>query len=95
MRDIRILPKRDVILGRTYRPCERLDFQLRQLYKMETMLSITKGRLLGASDSLTDKQLSKIADAVESAYNALSNAAHLGESWYEARSVKKITWEEK
>jgi hypothetical protein len=89
----KILPKHDEIFKKTYRPRERLPRQHRQIESMDIMPSILKARLLNASDSLTDKQLNIIANAVENAYNAVSNAAHLGESGYESKPVKKITWE--
>lgn len=85
-------PKHDIILDRDLSASERLYPARSCVNFMEGMLCDLKETLIGASDSLTEKQLQTICDAVQNAYNAVSNAAYLGNSDYHALPVESIRW---
>ena len=85
-------PKHDHILRRDLTPQERLEPQIASVRFMRRMLDDLDYTLRNASDSLTEGQLMTIADAVQNAYNAVSNATYLGNSDYHALPVESIRW---
>lgn len=86
-------PKYDAILRRDLTPAERLEPGIATVRFMRKMLDSLDYTLRNASDSLTEENIQTIADAVQNAYNAVSNAAYLGNSDYHALPVESIRWE--
>lgn len=86
-------PKHDHILHRDLTPQERLEPARAGVRFMRRMLDDLDHVLRNASDSLTEDQLKTVCDAVQNAYNAVSNAAYLGDSDYHAFPVKVIRWD--
>lgn len=89
---MKIYPKHDYILDRDLRPCERLEPQRVEINYMHHLLDSLKNTLNNASDMLTEDELDTIADAVQMAYNAVENAAHLGSSDFVPRPVRTVGW---
>ncbi len=90
-----IYPKHDYILDRDLRPCERLEPQRNTLSHMRRLLDSLESTLNKASDQLTEDDLLTIADAVQYAYNAVENAAFLGNSDFTPRPVRAVRWGER
>jgi len=88
-----IYPRHDSILGRYYTNAERLQPQLQQIAFMRRALDTLEYRVKNVSPRLTEAQLETIAQAVQAAYNAVENAACLGDSGYIARPVEVIRWD--
>ncbi len=86
-------PKHDFILDRDLTPAERLEPQRATIRFAIKYLKQLDDTLKNASNSLTEEQLETIADAVQNAYNAASNAAFLGTTGYHALPVRSVRWE--
>lgn len=86
-------PKHDHILHRDLTAAERLQPQRATLHFIKRMCDQLENTLNHASNDLTEEQLEKIADAVQNAYNAASNAAFLGTTGYHALPVRSVRWE--
>lgn len=92
---MRIYPKHDYMLDRDLRPRERLEPQLTAIHFMRQLLYSLESELNNASDQLTEDDLLTIADAVQNAYNAMENAAFLGDSDFYPRPVRAVRWGER
>ena len=86
-------PKHDHILHRDLTAAERLAPARTAITFMLRDLDTLEYRIKNASDDLTEAQLEIICEAVQNAYNAVNNAACLGESDYHALPVKSVRWE--
>lgn len=86
-------PKHDFILHRDLTASERLAPAQICIRFIKDDLESLEYRIKNASNALTEEQLQTICDAVQYAYNAVSNAACLGESGYTPLPVKVVRWE--
>lgn len=85
-------PKHDHILHRDLTAAERLQPQRATLHFIKRMCDQLENTLNHASNDLTEEQLEKIADAVQCAFNAMSNAKNLGTSDYIPLPVRLVIW---
>ena len=86
--------KHDFILNRDLTPAERLEPQRKCLEHTQNLLEQFKRTLESASDRLTENELNTIAEAVDNALRAAENAAFLGESGFNPRPVRMVSWDE-
>lgn len=85
-------PKHDDLLKRDLSAPERLAKQRAYLRSSIKYLEQSIRTLERASDQLTEDELQKVCDAVDSVFNASANIAFLGDYGYEAKEVKTVSW---
>ena len=90
---MKVYNKHDYIQDRDLLPRERLEPQRRTISFMRELLNGLENTLNNASDALSEDDLNTIADAVQNAYNAVENAAFLGETGFYPRPVRAVRWE--
>ena len=89
-----MIPKRyDSFIKRDLTNVERMGDTLSTIEFMYRALDTLKFRVSHVANDLTDEQLEKIEEAVNVAYDAVTNAEFLGDYGYEPRNVYPVAWD--